>query len=210
MPAADEDEPVGTVAHRLAEPGQVVDDRLRQQFDLAAAGLERLRQTGGERAQVDAVRVREESLKGQPVGSYAETVAVGTQAQHHVQPSLGPGVARELGGHLTRIPAVDGRVGVRDGLAEGLVDDHRVHGGGVGAVHAARGEDQPGQDLGLGHPAGLQRDRGAGVADLVADGEGVEREVVVRALGGRGRRQHHVGVARGLVEVRVDAHHEVQ
>ena len=37
-----------------------------------------------------------------------------------------------------------------------------------------------------------------------------EGEVVVRALRGRRRGQHHVGVAGGLVEVRVDADHEVQ
>ncbi len=61
MAAADEDQPVGTVAHRLPEPGQVVDDRLRQQFDLAAAGLQRLRQAGGERAQVDAVKAYEKA-----------------------------------------------------------------------------------------------------------------------------------------------------
>ncbi len=102
------------------------------------------------------MRMREQLLKGEPVGPYAEAVAVGTEAQHHVEPPLRAGVTGELSGDLTRVTAVDRRVGIRDGLAEGLVDDHGVHGGGVGAVHAARGEDQPGQDLGLGHPAGLK------------------------------------------------------
>jgi hypothetical protein len=101
-------------------------------------------------------------------------------------------------------------VGFPDRLAEGLADHHVVDGGRFGAVHAGHGQDQPGEDLGLGHPAGFQGDGGAVVADLVAHGEGVEGEVVVRALGGRGRRQDDVGVARGLVEVGVDADHEVQ
>lgn len=86
-------------------------------------------------------------------------------------------------------------MGFLDRFAERLADDEVVDGRGVGAVHAGDGQGQPGEDLGLGHPAGLQRDGGAAVADLVADGEGVEGEVVVRALGGRGRRQDDVGVA---------------
>src|SRR5690606_2611882 len=46
--------------------------------------------------------------------------------------------------------------------------------------------------------------------DLVAHREGVEGEVVVRALRGRRRGQDDVRVARGLVEVRVDGDHEVE
>ncbi len=139
--------------------------------------------------------MREQPLQGEPVRPYAEAVAVGAEAQHHVQPSFGAGVAVEPVGEFAGIAAVDRRVRFLDGLAEGLVDDHLVDGGGVGPVHAGHGEDQPGQDLRLRHAARLQRDRGAGVADLVAYGEGVEGEVVVRALGGRGRGQHHMGVA---------------
>ena len=48
------------------------------------------------------------------------------------------------------------------------------------------------------------------VVGHVADGQLVEREVVVRARERRGRRQHDVGVARGLVEVDVEREHEVQ
>ena len=70
---------------------------------------------------------------------------------------------------------------------------------------------EPGEDL-ASRPSGRRSSgtAGAGVADLVAHGEGVEGEVVVGALRGRRRRQDDVGVAGGLVEVRVDADHEVE
>ncbi|CAM5268543.1 hypothetical protein SVIOM74S_09712 [Streptomyces violarus] len=210
MAAADQDESAGALLQGALQAGQVVRDRLRQQFHLAAPGLQRLREPGPQRTEVDAVRVREQLLKAQSVRSYAEAVAVGAETQHHVQPPLGAGVAGEQRGEFAGVTAVHGRVRFLDRLAEGLVDDHLVDGGGIGPVHARHGEDQPRQDLRLGHPARLQRDRGTGVANLVADGEGVEGEVVVRALGGRGRGQDDVGVACGLVEVRVDADHEVE
>ena len=54
----------------------------------------------------------------------------------------------------------------------------------------------------------VQRHTGGRVADVVAHGEVVEREIVVRALRGRRRRQDDVGVPGGLVEVGVDADHE--
>ena len=44
----------------------------------------------------------------------------------------------------------------------------------------------------------------------VLDGERVEREIVVRALEGRARRQDHVRVARRLVQVRVDRDHVLE
>jgi len=73
---------------------------------------------------------------------------------------------------LECMTAVHGRVRLLDGLAEGLADDQLVHGRRVGAVHAGHRQRQPGEDLRLDHPAGLQRDGGAGVADLVAHGQG--------------------------------------
>ena len=60
-----------------------------------------------------------------------------------------------------------------------------------------------------GSPAASGEHRRRVVGD-VADGEAVERDVVVRALERRRRRQDHVGVARGLVEVEVDADHELE
>lgn len=90
------------------------------------------------------------------------------------------------------------------------LDDHVVHGGRVGAVHAGHGEHQPGLDLALAEPALLQRDDRRAVARLVAYGEVVEGEVEVPALGGRWRGQHHIRVPGRLIEIRVDADHEVE
>lgn len=125
---------------------------------------------------------------------------VRTEAEHQVEAPFGPGVAGQFTGE-----------GLGEaGLGERRGDDQVVHGLGRGAVVAADGEDEPGEDLALVHPALLQRDGGAAVADLVADREGVEREVEVGAPGGRRRGQYDVRVARGLVEVGVDADHEVE
>src|SRR5690606_25941560 len=119
----------------------------------------------------------EQLLQGEPVRGGAEPVAVGAEAQHHVEAPFGSVVAGEQAGQVPGVTVVDRGVRITDRLAEGPVDHHGVHGGGVGAVHTGRGEDEPGEDLGLGHPAGFQGDGGAGVADLVAYGEGVEGEV---------------------------------
>lgn len=96
--------------------------------------------------------------------------------------------------------------GAGEGGADGLV----VDGGRRRAVQAAHREDEPGVDLALVHPAVLQGHGGAGVTDLVVHGEAVEREVEVGALRGRWRGQDDVGVPGGLVQVRVDADHEVE
>lgn len=72
MAAADEDEPGGARVPGPCEARQVGGDRCREQFHLAAAGLQGLRQAGAQRAEVDAVRVGEEPLQGQPVGPGAK------------------------------------------------------------------------------------------------------------------------------------------
>ena len=56
----------------------------------------------------------------------------------------------------------------------------------------------------------LLLEHGRGEARRVADGQQVEDEVVVVALERRGRRQDHVGVPGGLVDVDVDGGHEVE
>lgn len=99
------------------------------------------------------MRVGEQFLQAQAVGPGAEALAVGAEAQHHVEPAFGSVLAGEPRGEFLRVAFVDGSVRVLDGLAEGGVDDHGVHGGRVGAVHAGGGEHQPGEDLGLGHAA---------------------------------------------------------
>ncbi|BFO20198.1 hypothetical protein SHKM778_65860 [Streptomyces sp. KM77-8] len=106
------------------------------------------------------MRVGEQFLQGEPVRVGAEAVAVRAEAQHHVEAPFGAVRAGEEGGEFPGVAAVDRGVRFADGLAEGLADDHGVDGTGVGAVHAGRGEDQPGQDLRLGHPAGLQGSAG--------------------------------------------------
>ena len=58
--------------------------------------------------------------------------------------------------------------------------------------------------------AGLEVDQRRRVVRDVADREVVEREVVVTARQLRLGRQDHVRVTRGLVQVDVDAHHEVE
>ncbi len=156
MAAADEDESVGALAQGGPQPGQVGGDRAGQQFHLAAAGLQRPGQAGAQRSEVDAVRVGEQLLQGEPVRVGAEALPVGAEAQHHVQAPFGAVVAGEQAGELLRVAAVHRGVRCAHGLAQGLLDHQVVHGRRVGAVHARGGEDEPGEDLGLGHAAGFE------------------------------------------------------
>src|SRR5690606_15314360 len=71
-------------------------------------------------------------------------------------------------------------------------------------------EGQPGEDVALVHAAGVGREHGRGVRGHVAYGEGREREVEVTAAGGVHGREDHAGMAGGLVEIRVNADHEVE
>ncbi len=147
------------------------------------------------------MRVCLQLVEGEPVRS---------EPQHQVEPPLGSGVPGEPGRELLGVGPVRRRVLLRHGLGEGGADGEVVHGRGRRAVEARDGEDQPGVDLALVHPVRFEGDGRRGVADLVADGEPVEGEVEVGAPGGRGRGQQDVGVAGGLVEVRVDGDHEVE
>lgn len=200
MAAADEDERVGSrpVGEGAAEPRQVGGDRRGKELDASAAGGQDLRDAGPERAEVDAVRVGEQPVQGEAVGVGAEAFAVRAEAQHQVEAAFRPGAAGERGGQVGGGAAVHGRERIGDGLGQHPVDDHGVHGshgGPVGSAHPGDGEDEPGEDLALVQEAVVERDGGAGVADLVAYGECVEREVEVGALRRRRRRQHHMGVA---------------
>lgn len=141
------------------------------------------------------MRVGQQPVQGEALGVGAEAFAVRAEAEHQIEAPLRSGASGERGGELGGGAPVDGRVRVGDGLGQHPVDDHGIHGGRVGSVHPGDGEDEPGEDLALAEQTVGEWDGGAGVADLVAYGEGVEREVEVGALRGRGRGQHHMCVA---------------
>ena len=94
--------------------------------------------------------------------------------------------------------------------------DERVDGGVVGDRGIDIGTEtlcdrrELGDDLPLVRLPLVERQDGRRVVGDVADGELQQQQVVVSTLELRGRRQDHVGVAGGLVQVQVDAHHEVE
>ena len=155
-----------------------------------------------ERPEVDPVR------RGLEVG---ERQRVGPGAQQEVEDPLGPDARRHLGEQLLGLATVDAGVGVGGLAAGGLQRDEAVDGGDVG-VRALPGDHagQAQQRLPLGGQVGVGRQHRRRVVGHVAHREAQQRHVVVRALQRRGRGEDDVGVAGRLVDVDVDADHEVQ
>ena len=173
-------------------------------------GLEEAGQAGLQRPEVDAVGVGLQLGHGQPVGVGAEAVAVGTGPQHEVEQAL----LRRVVGHrlpdLGRVPVGDGGVG--GGLQGGqqAVEEQVVHDGGVGRRPLTGGDQgQAGQDLVLADGVLVGEDRRR-VVGHVAHGQAVEGQVVVAPGQGGRRREDHVGVAGGLVDVGVDGDVELE
>ena len=169
---------------------------------LPLGGAQHLGQARLQRAEVDAVRRRLELGQRQPVGP---------AAQQQVEDPLGAHPRRDLGQQLLGVAAVDGRVRVGGLPARGLQRDEAVERGDVG-VRPLAGDDagEAQQRLPLGRHVGVGREHRGRVVGDVAHGEAEEGDVVVRALQRRGPGEDDVGVAGGLVDVDVDADHEVQ
>ncbi|CAM5657113.1 hypothetical protein SGLAM104S_03885 [Streptomyces glaucescens] len=206
--AADQEQSGGALGHGPLQPGQVAGDRAGQQLHLAGAGPQRLRQARTQRPEVDAVRVGEQFLQRQPVLAGAEAVAVGAEAQHQVEPSLGAALAGELRGQFTRVAAVHRRV--RAWTALPRVWSITIASTALGSapcmpVAARIGREDPSRPSGRA-PAGWR----AGCSGPGCGWRGRCRRSRGAGLRGRGRRQHDVGVPGGLVEVGVDADHEVE
>ena len=137
MAAPDEYEPtaVGGLARPVLEGGlepvQVRDQRLGRELDHPRRRAQRVGQSRLERAEVDAVGTRHQSVEGQAVRVGAELLAVGTGPQHEVEQPLGPVPRFQRGQDLVRIASVERTGLVADGVvdqpADGeIVDDGRV------------------------------------------------------------------------------------
>ena len=112
---------------------------------------------------------------------------------------------------LVDVPAVDGAGLVAHGrLHQGrdhqVVDERRV---GRGA-RALQHEREPGQHLPLVGLVLVEGEHRLAVVGHVAQRELEQRQVVVALLQRGGRREDHVGVAGGLVDVDVDRHHALE
>ena len=113
------------------------------------------------RAEVDAVRAALQHGEREALRLGAEAVAVGADAQHEVEHTLGAAARLERLEQLGRLAAGDARAGVADLALHQRVDDEVVERLDVG-VRALAGEDarQPQEDLPLGRP--LRRSKTAG------------------------------------------------
>ena len=186
VPPADELEgPVGRGRPQGEEgPAQVLDQPGRREVDPPARGAEPAGEGGLEGPEVQAVRVPAEPAPGEAPAERDEPGPVGTEAQEEADDAVGTEPAEGRPGET----ALQGRPVPRGLEPSGeLEQDLPVVPGALG------GGEQGGRPL-----------RG------VAHREGVEDEVVVGPLeGGRGR-EDEMGVARGLVAVRVDRDHEIE
>ena len=179
-------------AQRLAQAGDVGDERLGRQLDHARCGV---RSASGRRGfsgpEVDAVRGGLERAEAEAaVGLGAEPVAVRAGAQHQVEQPLGPDAGRE---RRERSRPVSGRGAVtwacrsrgRSAHARHTLVERRH----VGVRAQAGGDAGQAQQR---HPlvgeGRVGRERRRRVVGDVADREQVEREVVVAAAQRRGRR----------------------
>ncbi len=98
MAAAHEHQGGGAVGERRAQPGKLGRDRVREQLDPAAAGLQHAREPGPQRAEVDAVR---------RLPQIVERQVVRAGAQHQVEAPFGAGAAGQPAGQLPRVAAVE-------------------------------------------------------------------------------------------------------
>ena len=209
---ADEHERVvATAVEPVVHPSDVGHQDLRCQRDHPVGGAEHVGEPSLQGTVVDAVRVGQELLEGEPVGVGAEALAVRARAEEEVEDPLGAATGRQLVEDLLGVAAVD-----RAGLVAHAPLDHRrdhevVDEAGVGrGPRALEHERQAREHLPLVGLVGVEREHGLAVVGRVVQRELEEGDVVV-ALLQRGRcRQDDVRVPRRLVDVDVDRHHALE
>ena len=218
IPSPDEDHlAVGATLERRDEALlDVGDDRLRRELDRARRRSQHLGQARLQRTEVHAVRVGLEHREREPalVSGSTELVAVRTGAQHQIQHPLRSSapVRRQRLDDLAGVATLDRCAAARHRLLHHreqreVVERECGLDAGPLAGHDRR---EPQHRLPLGDLVTHALDGRRRVVRDVADGERVQREVVV-ALGQRPRRREdHVGVLGGLVAVDVDRDHEVE
>ena len=152
-----------------------------------------------------------QTCQGQSVGVFAEAVAVGAGAQHQVEQALGAGARLERLEKLCRLAPR------QPGPRRPDLTLHRFGGDEVvdrvDIRRRALTGDDPGQTQEVAPFVGqrrVRRQHRRGVVGDVADRQLVEGDVVVGAPQ-RGRsREDDVGVTGGLIDVDVEADHEVE
>ena len=181
--------------------GMSVGDGRRAQLDPAGRGAQDLRDPLLQRPEVDAVRVVEQLAQRQSIVDGAEPVTVRSAAQLQVECAFLPGLTGQQATQLLDIAAGPlcglGQRGAQLLLGQRVEIGLRTEPDRI-AVSRSRMSDSSSMSV-------LRRDHRRGELGDVAHREAEERDVVVRAPARRRRRQDHVGVPGGLVEVRVDA-----
>ena len=153
------------------------------------------------------MRVVAQLLQAETVGIRAKGIAVRTGAQHRIEHAIAAGVAVDHGDEVLDVPAFDRRTRSPYLGGEQLVDELVVDEGGV-TLHPHREEGDTGDDVVLGGLFGIEHRRR--VVRDIAHRQVREGDVEMALFERRCRRQHDIGVAGGLVEVDVDAHHRVE
>ena len=152
---------------------------------------------------------RLELAERQALGLGAEAVAVGPDASIKSSPARAR--ARLERGHISSaLRPASGEAGPFSSRSTSSAHEvvERLD---VGIGSLAGGDAGEAQErLPLGQAPRVRPQHRRRVVGHVADGELVEREVVVGPAERRGSRQDHVGVAGGLVDVDVDADHQLE
>ncbi|EAU66865.1 conserved hypothetical protein [Stigmatella aurantiaca DW4/3-1] len=188
VPPADQQQFALSWHHRpfqhLPQPLHVLHERRGRQEDAAVLRLQPSRQARLQRPQVHPVRRPPERRQAQAPAQPPRAHPIGPRAQSHLQDALRPQPPQRLERQLSpQAPALAQHL---QPVLKRLEDPPVVH--------------RPG-------PGVEQRGR---VPGGVPHGEHVKHHVVLAPLQGRGGRQDEVRVPRRLVEVGVQAHHEVQ
>ena len=149
-----------------------------------------------------------------PSGIRAEAVAVRPRPQRQVQESLHAAARRHRGQQLRGVASVGAARGV-GACPAGHLEGHQVvellgRGFGHPVDHASGDAGQGQQDLALVAFVGIPGEYRRRPARRVAHREGPEDDVVVTARQRRRRGQDHICMPRGLRDVRIDAHEQVQ